>query len=131
VKPSEGSTRYEPVKQNVNAGVEIEATASVESDQKSIRMTVHPKVSALARMTSVPWSGRPEGSNLMVEVPETNVTEAQISAIVPDGQTLIVTVAQQTRGRSLLILVKPTIVQPAAGQQAFPLLSPAQAQGAP
>lgn len=149
IQTADGGTRYEPVVGDIDTGLMLDLTAAVSADRKYATLTLHPRISALKKMNDMPWSGRPAGSNLTVQVPDSTTTEAQTTASVRDGDTILLgglidpdriltfgAAGPQTRPaattrpagdgkvQSLFILAKPRIILHKEGEQkTFPLLN--------
>src|SRR5205085_2841849 len=70
-----GEIRYEPVMGTAQAGVLTDMQATVSADRRFATLTIHPKLTSLIGMNRIPWSDRPAGSNLTIQVPDMKTTE--------------------------------------------------------
>lgn len=126
-----GQIRYDPVVSVVQSGLLMDVQATISSDRTAATLSLRPQVSALLGMKQLPWSGRPAGSNLMVQDPQVRSTELQTTVSVPDGRTLLLGGMEDPRSpddsaaatrpdrplRSLFLLVKPKVIVGAVGEQ--------------
>jgi type II secretory pathway component GspD/PulD (secretin) len=138
VTTASGQPRYDPIVSVVQTGLLMDIQATISSDRTAATLSLRPQVSALLGMKQFPWSGRPAGSNLMVQDPQVRSTELQTTVSVPDGRTLLLGGMEDPRVpgdsaaatrpdrplRSLFLLVKPKVIVAAvAEQKQFPLLT--------
>ena len=131
VKAAGGQIRYDPVVSVVQTGLLMDIQATINSDRTAATLSLRPQISALLGMKQFPWSGRPAGSNLMVQDPQVRSAELQTTVSVPDGRTLLLGGMEDPRVsddsgaatrpdrplRSLFLLVKPKVIVGAAGEQ--------------
>jgi beta-lactamase regulating signal transducer with metallopeptidase domain len=140
-----GEVRYEPVMGVAQDGLLTDMQATVSADRRYATLMIHPKLTKLVGMNSLPWPGRPAGSNLTVQVPDMKTTEMRTTVSVPDGGTILLggleypgaaaagpTTAPSTRpaatqpSRNMLLLVKPKLVlQRERVRKEFPTVRPA------
>jgi type II secretory pathway component GspD/PulD (secretin) len=144
-----GEVRYEPAMGIAEMGVLTDIQATVSADRHYATLTIHPKLTTLVGMNTLPWPGRPAGSNLTVQVPDMKTTEMRTTVSVPDGGTVLLggleypgPAAGPTTGpstkpattrpeRNMVLLVKPRLLlQRERAQREFPLLAPATTRAA-
>ena len=89
VKGEGGKTAYDPELDTVSSGVLMDVRATVTADRKSAILDFRPQLARLAGMKEVPWPGRPEGSNLTVQVPELKIAEVRATVTIPNNHTLL------------------------------------------
>ena len=116
VRLPNGIVRYDPIEQTIDPGVQIDVQATLSADQKWVTLNVHPKITTLIAMAEERWNGTKD-YQLYVEKPQLSVAETKALVSVPEGKILLMTVAQPDRKHTLLVVVKPTIVQLAAIEQ--------------
>ncbi|HEY2585487.1 MAG TPA: M56 family metallopeptidase [Tepidisphaeraceae bacterium] len=121
---ADGRTRYDPVTAVVQYGTVLDVQATINADRTAATLFLHPQLAALFGMKSVPWPGRPAGSNLTVQEPQIRTAEVSTTVNVPVGRTLVlgglsdprVTGAPGAETRpgqpqkSLFLLVKPKLI---------------------
>jgi hypothetical protein len=130
VRNSQGLiTAYEPVVESAESGMTVDLRATVSSsDPKTVTLTIRPLLQKLLKLHTAPFAKLPADhpANLekpTVQVPEMLTTEAEVTASVPDQQTLVLSAGedqgvlapdkyQPVPGRRLYVLVTPTVSAP-------------------
>ncbi len=84
-------TSYDPRISVAESGVMLEALATVGRDRGQITLRLHPRLSALQEMKDMPWPGKPEDKNLVVQKPVMKQSELHSTFTVSNEGAVLFT----------------------------------------
>lgn len=126
VRDAQGKAKgFEPVVDNAESGLTLDLQGVVSANRQFFTMNIHPYLSRLIKMHTVPFSNIPKDhpANLekpMIQVPEMYTTEAAMTASVPDGQTLVIGLGEDVG----MLTAENVEFKPKAGNRLYALITP-------
>lgn len=116
---------YDQVVDTAESGLTLDLQGTVSANRKYVTLTIHPYLSKLIKMNTIPLSNIPKDhpANLekpMIQVPEMYSTEAAMTTSVLDGQTLVIKLGEDVG----LLAPENVEFKPKAGNQLFILITP-------
>jgi len=136
-----GKPKYEPETEVAESGVMLDVQATASQDRKYITLNLHPQVSKLLGIDTVPFPDTPPDHPAgtpkpTIQQPRLSIAEVRSTVSIPDGQTIVFggfpdvgylsndANAKPNPNLRLYFLIKPTlIVQTEKDQRSFPLLN--------
>ena len=88
-KDNDGQTTWEPITSEVDAGLLLELQPFVSADRKFATLKLHPALSRLDRIESVPYSESPPEKKLFIQRPVMTIRELRTTANISNGETLV------------------------------------------
>lgn len=113
-----GQAEYRPVISEAGEGITLSLRANVSADRKYVVLYLHPLLSQLTALETIPWSGNAAaGQNLTVQKPRIETSELETLASVPDKGTLLLGGLAEVRMDGGKTLLRRPTTTPTKGQQ--------------
>jgi type II secretory pathway component GspD/PulD (secretin) len=84
-----GAVSYEPEVKTVEAGVTVDVRAMASADRRYATVTLHPKLTRLERMDTIPAPGLPADANAFVQRPVVRVRQLRTTVTTEDGGAIL------------------------------------------
>jgi hypothetical protein len=112
----EGENQWEPVTDEVQTGVSLDARARADEGGKTIALHVQPELTKLLALRDEPYKAAPADQNLKVQVPVLDARKLDALASVPNGGTMLFYLPAPANvpndGSRLYLLIKATVIHP-------------------